>query len=186
MPMKKILLSVCLIMVAIAPLMAQVQEQDDIFTIYLVRHAERDDEGARVRDPGLSEAGIRRSQNLATIFKETDINRIYSTNYRRTRLTAAPVAESKMIEPEVYDAGELNKFCALLLSRKEDALVVGHSNTTSVLAGLLAGKDIPPMSESVYDRLYVVVICGESVKIHLLNQGFVQEESPGEKSSGSH
>jgi len=167
---KKLPLLTCIIFLFIMPLVSQ--EQNDVFTIYLVRHAERDDVGAKTSDPGLSEAGILRSEKLSVILKETDIKRIYSTNYVRTISTATPVAESKSIEPEIYNARDLDMFCSLLLSRKEDALVVGHSNTTSVLAGLLAGKELPPMDETVYDRLYVVVVFEGGAKIHLLNQGY--------------
>ncbi len=168
--MKKLFILFCLAVVSVAPILPQAE--GDVFTIYLVRHSERDDEGARVRDPGLSEVGVLRSKRLATIFSETEIERIYSTDYRRTIMTATPVAESKGIEPELYDGTDLSAIHDLLLSRWEDALVVGHSNTTSVLAGMLAGQELHPMCESIYDRLYIVVISGRSARLILLNQGF--------------
>ncbi|MBE0676065.1 MAG: histidine phosphatase family protein [Bacteroidales bacterium] len=147
------------------------QEQNDVFTIYLVRHAEKDNMSANARDPELSDTGKLRAANMALIFSETELKRIYSTNYIRTLSTAGPVAGNKGIEPEIYDAQDLIKFRDLLLSRKEDALVVGHSNTTSVLAGLLAGKDLPPMADNEYDKIFVVVIFGNRTKIHVLHQG---------------
>jgi broad specificity phosphatase PhoE len=173
---RRLSISSCIIFLSLFPLISQ--EQNDIFTIYLIRHAEKDEKSANQRDPVLSEAGELRAANLAYIFEETEINRIYSTNYFRTLSTAGPVAKEKGITPELYNAQELNKFCELLLSRKEDVLVVGHSNTTSVLAGLLAGKELPPMADTVYDQIFVVVILGDKAKIHVLNQGH------GEKVNG--
>jgi broad specificity phosphatase PhoE len=37
-------------------------------------------------------------------------------------------------------------------------LVVGHSNTISPLLRSLGGWDEPPLSESEFDRMYVVVL----------------------------
>jgi len=147
------------------------QDSSNVFTIYLVRHAEKDAQSQNASDPNLSEAGTLRAEKLASIFEVTDISRIYSTNYVRTMSTAKPVAKSKGQEIEVYNAQDLNKFCALLLSRKENALVVGHSNTTSVLAGLLAGKVLPPMDDSVYDLIYIVTVFRETAKIQIIKQG---------------
>lgn len=167
--MKRHVVSLSFLLFFLMPLAAQ--EKNDVFSIYLVRHAEKDAQSQNAGDPNLSEAGTLRAEKLAHIFENTDISRIYSTNYTRTISTAKPVATNKKLEIELYNAQDLNKFCALLLSRKEDALVVGHSNTTSVLAGLLAGKVLPPMDDSAYDLIYIVTVFGDTAKIQIIKQG---------------
>lgn len=110
-------------------------ESRGIFTIYLVRHAEKVSDSANPDNPGLSSCGELRSQALAVMLSEIDLNEIYSTGYQRTLNTAAPIAASKQLKVEAYDPTKLEEFARLLRSRKQDVLVVGHSNTTGVLAG---------------------------------------------------
>jgi len=144
----------------------------EIFTIYLVRHAEKDSASANPDNPGLASCGQLRSQALAVILSEIDLNEIYSTGYRRTLNTAAPIAASKQLEVTEYDPSKLEEFARLLRSRKQDALVVGHSNTTGVLAGLIAGEKGEEMAEDNYDSMYQVVSSGDQSRVYLLQQAF--------------
>ena len=48
------------------------------------------------------------------------------------------------------------ELAAALLSSPGRHLVVGHSNTTPELVGLLGGDPSSPIPEDEYDRLYVV------------------------------
>ena len=67
-------------------------------TIYLVRHAERAAVSGRVpADTGLSRAGQARAQSLAHLLSGAGISAIYTTEYRRTQETAAPLARSLRI-----------------------------------------------------------------------------------------
>jgi 2-keto-3-deoxy-galactonokinase len=52
-------------------------------------------------------------------------------------------------------------------------LVVGHSNTTAVLAGLLIGEEMGSFDESIYNRVYQVVIAGDDRRLHILHTAFV-------------
>ena len=151
---------------------ALAQYEDEIFSIYLVRHAEKEVEAKDPGDPGLSYCGELRAQALVTILADVSLENIYSTPFERTLKTASPIAESKQLEIEIYDPSRLKEFSKLLLDTQQDALVVGHSNTTSVLAGLLAGVSEEAFDEGIYDRLYQVVISGERARINLLHQSF--------------
>ena len=64
----------------------------------------------------------------------------------------------------------------LLIDAKQDALVVGHSHTTGVLAGLLVGKEIGAFDLDIYDRVYQVVIYQNRGRLHLLHTAFVCNE----------
>lgn len=159
-----------LILGTFSPGMAQ--ESEEIFSIYLVRHAEKDSTPADPENPGLSECGELRAEGLARILADAEIKKIYSTDYERTLATARPSAEMLSLETEIYDPGNLEIISGLLLNRRQNALVIGHSNTTSVLAGLMAGETLEPFDEHYYDRLYQVTIFGKDARISLLHQGF--------------
>lgn len=127
---------------------------EESFIIYLVRHAEKVSAGD---DPALNQAGMRRAQLLADRLEGAGIETIWSTDYERTRQTAAPLAQSLRIEVETYDPSDLAGFAETLKERGETALVVGHSNTTPDLSTQLGGKAGSPINEAgEYDRLYVL------------------------------
>lgn len=119
--------------------------------IYLVRHAEKQAGG----DPALSEAGAARAGRLATQFAGVPLQAVYSTDTRRTRQTAGPVAVRHGLTVDLYDANDLAGLAEQLKTRGETALVVGHSNTTPELVRLLGGT-AEFMPESDYERLYRV------------------------------
>jgi broad specificity phosphatase PhoE len=146
----------------------------DTYTIYLVRHAEKEVSEDNPRDPGLTPCGQERAVSLANFLGDVNIDVVYSTDYIRTKTTAEPTAKSKAKKIELYNPRELDSFAKSLLDGSQDALVVGHSNTTGVLAGLLVGKDIASvsMSEDVYHRIYQVVVCGDSKQLNLFQSAF--------------
>ena len=145
------------------------QENNEIFTIYLVRHSEKDLSSNNSSDPSLTKCGKQRSENLSRFLKDVDLDVVYSTDYNRTKNTALPTATSKGLEIKEYDAQKLEDFSKLLINSKQTALVVGHSNTTGVLAGLLIGEKIGSYDLSIYNRIYQVVIYNKQRRLHLLN-----------------
>jgi broad specificity phosphatase PhoE len=148
------------------------QKDQETFTIYLVRHAEKDLSANNPSDPPLTSCGERRSEKLSTFFGAVDLDAVYSTDYTRTKSTAQPTAQSKKLEVIEYDGGSLEEFSKCLLKKKQDALVVGHSNTTAVLAGLLADQELGEFDLSIYNRVYQVVIYKGDGRLHLLHTAF--------------
>ena len=61
----------------------------------------------------------------------------------------------------------------ILIAKKQNALVVGHSNTTGVLSGLLAGQSIGSYSSDIYNRIYRVVIYNDNKFLDLIESNFV-------------
>jgi hypothetical protein len=57
------------------------QESNETFTIYLVRHAEKDLFSNNSTDPPLTKCGEKRSENLSTFLMDVELDAIYSTNY---------------------------------------------------------------------------------------------------------
>jgi len=152
------------------------QENNEIFTIYLVRHSEKDLTFDTTSDPPLTPCGEQRSESLSNFLSAVDLKAIYSTNYLRTKNTALPTATLKGLEIKEYDPENLKEFSIFLLKNKQDALVVGHSNTTGVLAGLLIGEDLGAFDLDIYNRVYQVVICNNNGRLHLLSTAFDCED----------
>ena len=119
--------------------------------VILVRHGETSGGGT---DPALSEAGVARARLLAETLPQID--RIFTTAYRRTTGTAEFAAARFGIPAENYDPRDLAGFASYLKELGGVSLVVGHSNTTGELVRLLGGDPGPPIEESEHDRIYRV------------------------------
>jgi probable phosphoglycerate mutase len=136
--------------------------------IFLVRHAERADDGdmnpamamdPQMReDPPLSEAGRIRASLLAEMLRDAGITHIHSTDYRRTRETAQPTSAATGVEAAIYDPSDLDAFAVELRSAPGRHLVVGHSNTTHSLVEALGGDPGLSIEALEYDRLYLVTV----------------------------
>jgi len=142
--------------------------QDGPVLVYLVRHAEKLDDS---RDPPLNEAGKARAVELARVLGDAGITHVWSTDFARTRSTAAPTAEALGVAVQTYDPSKGREFVEELLHTPGRHLVVGHSNTTPALVKLLGGEPGGPISDTEYDRLYVVVLDGQRVTTTLLRYG---------------
>lgn len=142
---------------------AAAQETSAGSTVYLVRHSERATD--HPSDPTLSLAGSARSALLARMLQDVQLTSILSTDYRRTQLTAGPVAEAHGMAVESYDPrGEgLEQLLERLRTTPGYHLVVGHSNTTPAVVAALGGDPISPIDEGEYDRLYILVLDGGEV-----------------------
>ena len=136
--------------------------------IFLVRHAERAAISGHVpSDTGLSAAGHERAEALARALKNAQITAIYTTEYERTRETAAPVALSLGIRPEVIPGDDLRALVAKLKASPGNVLVVGHSNTLPQIISALGVSSRVTVAESDYDNLFLVVLEQPPQLIHL-------------------
>ena len=143
-------------------------DTDNSYTLYLVRHAEKQSDGSR--DPALTEAGRNRSAQLASWFQDKGITEIWSSDYIRTRDTAKPLVTGLGLELSIYDPGNLPELVTNLRQQQRTALVVGHSNTTPELARLLCDCFIEDMDESEHDRLIVISVIGSRPQARTLRQ----------------
>lgn len=142
---------------------------NDNFTLYLVRHAEKQ---AEVKNPALTQCGKERAKQLATLLSTAKIKSIYSTSYQRTMSTAAPLSSKLKIAIKNYDPRQLEQFALHLKQHKENTLIVGHSNTTPQLANILSGQKALSIDENYYQALYQVQFIGESVTFTQLTQPY--------------
>lgn len=141
--------------------------------VYIVRHAERADDGAMTgsEDPPLSHAGRERAALLAETLRDAGITTVHSTDYQRTRETVGPLSTQTGVGIEIYDARDMSAFATLLRSTPGRHLVVGHSNTTPQLVEALGGDPSGTIDSMEYDRLYLVMVEGGRVRTVLLRFG---------------
>ena len=139
----------------------------DSYSIYLVRHAEKLTD---VKDPALTACGVRRADQLANMLSNTDITEIYSTSYQRTMQTATPLANQQKMAIRNYNPKQLEQFAFQLKQKRENALVVGHSNTTPMLVELLAKQKVAPLTEQDYQYLYQVQFVNDQPMLTIFKQ----------------
>jgi len=140
--------------------------------VIVVRHAERADGGASPAtsmtgspDPELSEAGRTRARKLSAMLADAGIVAIYTTEYRRTRDTAAPLAARSGVTPEVVAARDAAALIGRIKTHKTGAvLVVGHSNTVPIIIRALGGVPVT-MADDEYDSLFFVAPDGTTTRI---------------------
>ncbi len=127
-------------------------------TIVLVRHAEKDTTVATEPDPGLSADGLARALRLMKAVNKHKPKEIFSTEYKRTRQTAEPIAAKRNKPIQTYDPAKAAEFVQTMLASKTDRfLIVGHSNTTPALVNLIAKKEIfRQLPDTEYGVIWVI------------------------------
>lgn len=153
--------------------------------VYLARHGET--EGEDPVERRLSAAGRARAEALADELAGAGIEAIYTTDYPRTRETAAPLAERLGFEPRLYDPHDLVGFADRLRKGLRETggtvLVMGHSNTTPELVELLGGEPGEPIAEDEHDRLYRVELPSGETELTRFGPRAAEAE-PGEDTDG--
>jgi len=167
--MKK--LPILLTLLVCAVFFQQAFAQDDFKpkTVFLIRHAEKEDEPRE--NPPLKKEGVARSQELARLLAGAGIKAIYTSQFTRTRQTAEPLAaklgltattislKSNPSNPrliaEESTAEVVNK---ILQGAGENVLVIGHSNSIPDVIKMLGGDVVPTIDERKFDDLFVVTV----------------------------
>lgn len=148
---------------------AAVAAQEQPTVVYLVRHAERAEDGTS--DPLISLPGWDRSRLLAEMLRDAGLTHIHTTDLRRTRMTGGPTAEVTGLSMRVYDPRDLRGFAQALRAMPGRHLVLGHSNTTPDLVQALGGDPSGTISDLEYDRLYIVTLTPDGASTVLIRFG---------------
>lgn len=128
--------------------------------VVIVRHADRGSEPAA--DPALTPEGVRRASALASALASANVTSIITTQYRRTRDTAAPLAKMLGIEPLVVPAqrgdlpAHIRDVVSAIRRQSGNVLVVGHSDTVSAILAALNGPTLPKLCDTSFDHIYVL------------------------------
>lgn len=140
-----------------------------ISTFYLIRHAEKDRSNPDNRDPELNQKGLDRAIRWAEVFDNIALDAIYSTNYERTTMTAAPTSVKKDIDVQFYDPGTIEIEAFLADNEGRQVLIVGHSNTTPDFVNKLLGQEKHQfMDDHDNSSLFIVnIVNGQATDIQL-------------------
>ena len=157
-PMKRILILV-LFFAAASALCAQPM-------VVIARHAEK--ANSADNDPTLSHSGRARAEALARMLKDADISAIFTTEFKRTKETAAPAASALGITPTVIPASDITTLAAKLRYLRGNALVIGHGNTIPDLLKALGIDTAINIPENDYNQLFIVSLGDHSrfVRLH--------------------
>ncbi len=158
--MRTLRLLLALVLAAPAHLAGAQSSPAGTTTVIVVRHAEKLAEPAA--DPLLTPAGTARAAALAAALQDAHVDAVITTQFQRSRLTAAPSATAFALVPEVVDARAPNHAqavaAAALSHRGRTVLVVGHSNTVSAIVAALGAHEPGPLCDGDYDDLFVVTV----------------------------
>lgn len=142
----------------------EINTEPVISTFYLIRHSEKDRSDAENPDPELEQKGLDRAIRWAEVFDPVPLDAIYSTNYERTTMTAAPTSVKKNIDIEFYDPRNIDIEEFKEINKGASVLVVGHSNTTPDFVNKLLGEEeYPPMDDTDNSSLFIVRFLDDQV-----------------------
>src|SRR5690606_26133438 len=134
-------------------------EDTIISTFYFIRHAEKDRTDPENPDPELNQEGLNRAIRWAEIFDPIPLDVIYSTNYERTSMTAAPTSVKKHIDIKYYDPDSIEIEQFKLENEGNNVLVVGHSNTIPEFVNrMIEIQKYEDMDDSDNSSLFIVRI----------------------------
>lgn len=134
----------------------------EVTTYYFIRHAEKDRTDPENRDPELNQKGLGRAMHWAEILDDANINAIYTTDYRRTTMTAAPAEVKYDLIRQYYDPSMIDITAFKKDNLGKNVLVVGHSNTTPDFVNKMIGEEkYPPMDDSDNGSLFIVQQIGD-------------------------
>lgn len=119
----------------------EINQEPVVSTFYMIRHAEKDRTDINDKNPELNQKGLDRAIRWAEVFDPVVLDAIYSTDYKRTSMTAAPVSVKKDIDIQYYDPSTLDVETFKQDYAGKQVLIVGHSNTTPFLANKLLGEE---------------------------------------------
>ena len=124
--------------------------------IFLLRHAEKATDGTQ--DPALSPAGAAYADQLSTLLSRIKIDAVFATPYKRTIMTATPVAAANNVEIKQYDPFNPKALLAQIeASQAENIVVVGHANTVPQLINyLIPSAGMKDLNEQDQGLLFII------------------------------
>lgn len=133
----------------------ETENPSEPLTVFLFRHAEKADDGTD--DPPLTDRGLQRARVLRDLLLPNGIDHIYSTDYRRTRQTAQPLADTlnmPILSYPSFDSTFLDQLPIKHAGQK--VLLIGHSNTVPATVNYLSGQAFPDLDKLEYDKLFLL------------------------------
>ena len=142
------------------PTAASAQRASGDKLVFIVRHAEK--ANGTEQDPSLSDVGRARAAALATALRDAGVNEVFVTQRKRTHETAAVLTEARQLTAHVVPFGASTPdhaaavAAAVRKARGNAVLVVGHSNTVTLIIAVLGGPRLPELCDAEYANLFIV------------------------------
>jgi len=165
----KTLILMVIAMVAVFCQPAVAQDDFKPITVFLIRHAERQDEPRQ--DPPLTDAGVARSQALARLLSNAGVKAIFTSQFTRTKQTGEPLATklgltvtpfTLKLNPsnprQIAEESTAEVTNKILERSGQSVLVVGHSNSIPDVIKMLGGDIVPTIDERKFDDLFIVTV----------------------------
>ena len=142
-----------------------------------MRHAEK---ASDAEDSPLTEAGSQRAQALARAAGDAGVSAIYSTQFKRNKETAQPLAARLGVgvtefPVNLQNPGDYGQRLAKEIVEKhrgQTVVVVGHSNTIGSIVEGLTGRAAPPGDIQYGDMFIVTVPPAEPAGVIKAQYGF--------------
>ena len=146
-------------------------------TLFLVRHAEKVEDGTK--NSPLAEKGIRRAALIRELFVNTGFDALYATPFDRTTGTLKSLADTLGMAVETYDP---NLDLVVLMDQLLDKhaghriFIAGHSNTIPGMLNVLVGENIyEDFAHDQYNDLFIVSL-SEKGKANITRLQLVVQE----------
>jgi phosphohistidine phosphatase SixA len=141
-------------------------------TVYVVRHAEKaqpaaDADPDSAKDPSLTPLGKARADALPAALGDTRLTAIFSTPYKRTLETVAPIARREGVEVQTVEAADVAGLVERIraLGAGSSALVSGHSNTVPQIIEALGVGEKVELGEDDHGDLFVVTLTRSEARL---------------------
>ncbi len=128
----------------------------DVTKIVIVRHAEKANDGSD--NPSLTEAGQERALRLSRLLGDMQVDKLYSTKYKRNVLTLMPLSKLKGLNIDIYEAHDKD-FSSWVLKENagKNIVICGHSNTVPVLVNAWLGKEqFAQLPDEEYSKIWIL------------------------------
>jgi 2,3-bisphosphoglycerate-dependent phosphoglycerate mutase len=142
--------------------------------VYVVRHAEKLTTDPKDKDPELTAEGNERAIALMKELKGQKIDSVFSTNYKRTKMTGFPLADVMGIAIKTYDPAQMKPFANMLMeyAKGKNILIIGHSNTVlNVIEAFGGTKPVKELTDDDYDYLFTLTIKGNKIEVKVSHYG---------------
>lgn len=142
--------------------------------IWIVRHAEKETRNPNDKDPDLTPEGYERAEALKKYLNGNKPDSIFATDYKRTKLTAFPLADKIGISIKTYDAKTQAQFAKQLIRNagSKKILIVGHSNTVlDLIEAFGAQKPVKELTEEDYDYIFALTVKGDKAEVKVDRYG---------------
>lgn len=144
----------CLIILLMLTPVLSAADETKLTTVILVRHAEKQ---SNTDNTDLSAAGRARASELVRLLGSSGISAIYTSQFLRAKKTVEPLATFLKLTPIEVNADKTDELIKKIFAEHSGQVVfvAGHSNTVPEIITAL-GANVPAISDSEYDNLYVV------------------------------